>query len=83
MCMTKLRLGLTYLVLVDVREGGGEHRTVASAMVLRGADCFVVVNCGPKQVRGEVRLDRSGAGRHRDACEMRTVVTSVAASSLL
>jgi len=53
-------------------------------MVLRGADRFVVVNCGgPKQVGGNVRLDRSGAGRDRDVCEMRTVVTSVAASSLL
>ena len=32
---------------------------------------------------GEVRLGQSGAGGYRDACEMRTVVTSVAAASLL
>ena len=51
--------------------------------MLRGADRFGVVNCGPKQVGGKLRLDRSGAGRYRGVCEMRTVVTRVATSSLL
>ena len=41
----------THLILVDERDGRGEHGTVTGAVGPRGANRFVVVDCVREKIR--------------------------------